>query len=135
MSTRGILRTIGPLLLAAGLSVSTVGFAAQPLQVIKIQAGVLTKRVIGHTATGVPIEETTVSRLVHYGDLNLNTSAGRATLKKRVRAAAGDACKRLEALDPLQGKDTPECVHSALARAAHRVQDVIAYARKHTSAP
>jgi UrcA family protein len=61
---------------------------------------------------------------VNVADLDLTGSAGKSELKKRVKAAAGAACKELDrlALVNLTSPDDATCVEKAVDGAMARVR-------------
>jgi UrcA family protein len=121
---------IGAALLAAGLCLGSVVFAAEPLKSVTIEAGALTKTPISTSATGVPLEQVTLTRHVSYEDLDLSTVAGAAELRRRVNATANAACKQLEELYPAQIRNHRECTKAAIAGASRQVEEAIAAASK-----
>src|SRR5215470_15143800 len=91
MSKRLITVTFG-LLAGASLSAFVV---AQEMGEVSVQASRVVKKVIGTTASGVPIEDISLSYGVSTAGLDLSTSAGAADMQKRVSNAATAACKEL----------------------------------------
>ena len=66
--------------------------------------------------------------IVLYTDLDLKTETGTARLMTRIDAAAGDACKYLDRLYPLD--PDAECVGRAVSSATPQAEAAIAAARK-----
>lgn len=130
MNTRGLLRKLGPALLVAGMCVSTAALADNTLPSIKIEASVVSKKIISMSSSGVPTEEVTVTRRISYADLDLNTHAGTLALKRRVEEAARLACKQLDELYPLEQPAAPSCVKDALTAANSQVDAAIAAAQR-----
>ena len=66
---------------------------------------------------GAPIETLQVSRVVPVDDLDLNTGYGRHIMRERVRHAASDACRELDAMPgyvPAAGENDTDCYHRAV---------------------
>src|SRR5215469_149080 len=126
MSTRLIKIAVG---LLAGVSVNAV-VIAQDIGEVVVQAQRVVKKTIGHTATGVPIEDISLSYGVSTKGLDLNSSAGAAELQKRVATAAQAACKELARQYPNSQTTDAECVKGATDRAMVKVNQMIAAAKK-----
>lgn len=75
-----------------------------------------------------PIQTVSLSAHVSYRDLNLKTAAGRTTLQGRVSSAAGDVCKKLEAMYPGGSPDARTCAREAQKSAKPQVDAAIAKA-------
>lgn len=128
------LHGVAPVILAAGLCM-TASALADELPTITIGAGVMTKSVVGRSAsTGAPIEQVTVSHRVSYADLDLATQTGAAALEQRVKETAVAACKQLDRLYPLEAKNERECTSAAIAQASPQVENAIAAARREAKA-
>ncbi|WP_338467981.1 UrcA family protein [Novosphingobium sp. ZN18A2] len=84
----------------------------------------------GTTYSGIPVFTYTASSVVHYGDLNLASLAGRDALHSRVRVAATSACGRLDHAYPVQTEYTSDykCINRAVAGAKTQVRAAIAAA-------
>ena len=112
-------------------------FAAQadddPVSQITVQASqrVKTKQV-GVSYTGIPIEQIQLTRRVAYGDLDLTSPAGKATLEKRIRNTAKAACEQLSTLYPLEQwtTDNRTCIAEAIAAATTQEQTILAAASR-----
>jgi UrcA family protein len=65
------------------------------------------------SATGAPIENVEASRVVYYGDLDLNSREGAHALRMRVARAANAACDDLDAMYPISTSDSPPCRRTA----------------------
>lgn len=128
MDNRGLIRILGPALLAVGLCIGTAVLADNELPTIKIEAAVINKKVIATTDIGVPTEEVTITRRISYSDLDLTKYSGTTALKQRVKEAAQLACKQLDELYPLEESESPRCVKEAIASADHQVEEAIAAA-------
>lgn len=77
--------------------------------------------------TGAVVTVTTVQMQLLYGDLDLATEQGAASMMTRVERVAQDACKVLDRLYPLN--PDPDCVAKTLARANPLARAAIAAAR------
>lgn len=116
-------------LIGGGLALAA-GFAgSQTLKEISVEAGRATK-VVGHTSSGIPIEEVTLTRHVFYGDLDLRTHSGAVELERRVRETAQAACKQLDELYPLTTSESPACTAQAVKGAMEEVHALVAAAEK-----
>jgi UrcA family protein len=70
-------------------------------QEITIIAPEVVRKTAGKESRGQPIELVTTTQQVDFADLNINKPSDVATLKKRIRDAARDACRRLDQSAPL----------------------------------
>ncbi len=77
--------------------------------------------------TGAPVAVTTVQMQLLYGDLDLATEQGAASMMTRVERVAHDACKALDRLYPLN--PDPDCIAKTLARAHPLAKAAIAAAQ------
>ncbi len=125
MNTRRRIPGSIALLAAAGLCLVGAAVADNPLPTIRIEATMISKKVIGRSDIGVPLEEVTVTRRVSYADLDLATYSGATALKRRVESAARLACKQLDKLYPLEHAEAPGCIHKAVADADSQVKQAI----------
>ena len=115
--------------MALCLLAPTTSFAAEsdaPAHVI-VEAARVTRKVVGRTDIGAPIELMSLRAHVKYSDLDLATSAGAAALKGRVSEAARLACLDLDKMYPLLEPD-PECARRATDDAAPQVKAAVARA-------
>jgi UrcA family protein len=67
--------------------------------------------------TGAPIEVTTASRAVYYGDLDLSAAWGVHTLHARVVRAAVQVCDELDNTPGLLPEDSDDCIQPAVRHA------------------
>jgi UrcA family protein len=58
------------------------------------------RQFVGRSASGVPIEELSLTRHISYADLNLNNPADRNELARRITFAVNRACTQLDNLYP-----------------------------------
>jgi UrcA family protein len=73
-------------------------------------------------ATGGYYDRVTTSRVVSYGDLDLNSRWGVHELRARVVRAARDACDELDnSAIAINAPDDPPCVSTAVRRAMYQV--------------
>jgi UrcA family protein len=122
MSKRLIAVTVG---LLAGASLSAV-VVAQEMGEVTVQASRVVKKVVGTTASGVPIEDMSLSYGVSTAGLDLTTSAGAAEMQKRVANAAAAACKELGRQAPNSTTTDAQCVKDATDKAMAKVNELIA---------
>jgi UrcA family protein len=123
------IRRSGSAALLLGLCLSTSALAGNKLPSITVQA-VASKTVVGRSTIGAPIEQATLTRRVHYADLDLTTYTGAMTLKERVREAAREACRKLDDLYPLEERQAPTCIEKAVADASRQVDGSIGRAQQ-----
>jgi UrcA family protein len=120
----------------AGRTGLLVTFAVGALAIISARANAAapdeiaisppTVKTVGHdSATGAPIEETTVKSTVQFDPVTLTTNSGVALLEDSVLEAAREACDSAAPLDD----DGGACVRSAVRSAQSRVDGAIARAR------
>ncbi|MDE2295062.1 MAG: UrcA family protein [Gammaproteobacteria bacterium] len=130
MNTTTRLRRISILgVLGAGIALAAGVTGAQTLKEISVEAGRATK-VVGHTSSGIPIEEVSLTRHVYYGDLDLRTHSGAVELERRVHETAQAACKQLDELYPLTTSESPACAEQAAKGAMEQVHALIAAAEQ-----
>jgi UrcA family protein len=118
-------------LAVAGLSlVNGAVVAAEAISEVTISASREAKIIVGHSASGAPIEEITLTRHVGYSDLDLKSKAGADALEKRVAETAKAACEELDKHYPLMQKSSPDCAKASNAEAMVQVKAAIAAAAK-----
>jgi UrcA family protein len=110
--------------------VSAAGVIAQEMGEVTVQASRIVKKVIGTTASGVPIEDISLSYGVSTTGLDLASSAGAAELQRRVGDAATSACKELARRYPDSTTTDAECVKKATDKAMVKVNELVAAAKK-----
>ena len=131
MNTRTRLGRITILgLIGGGLALAAGVAGSQTLKEISVEAGRATKAVVGHTSSGIPIEEVTLTRHVFYGDLDLRTHSGVVELERRVHETAQAACKQLDELYPLTTSERPACTRQAVKGAMDQVHELVSAAEK-----
>jgi UrcA family protein len=114
----------------AGALASSAALAADPQAEadVIVQAERATTKVVERTSAGIPIVQYELRYRVSYADLDLATSAGADTLKKRVHEAARSACTDLDRLYPLSEPDR-SCARKAEDGATPQVADAIKLAQ------
>lgn len=116
------------------LGFSAMAMAANELPEIVVEAGPVSKTVVGRAfGSGAPIEKVSVDYHVSYADLDLVKHADVLTLNKRVEDAAHDACQQLDKLYPIERPKLQECMHDAVRAATEGVQSAISAAQSHPS--
>src|SRR5579862_2096694 len=125
MSRKVVKVSIG--LLAA---VSVAGIAiAQDTGEVTVQASRVVKKTIGTTASGIPIQDVSLSYGVSTAGLDLSSASGADELKKRVVEAAKAACKELGRQYPSSTPEDAACTKAATDKAMTKVNDLIASAK------
>jgi UrcA family protein len=121
------------LILAASLLASNAAFSAEPPAEtqVTIRAERPTAKVVGHTVSGVPIEQYEITYHVTFSDLDLATPVGASALKARVYKAADSLCKDLDKLYPMTEPDG-NCVRKAQDGAMSQVNTAITVAQAKT---
>jgi UrcA family protein len=65
-----------------------------------------------------------LTKIVHYGDLNLDSEGGAKVLYARLRSAAKEVCTPLESLDVTRRRLWQSCFNSAVANAVRQVDKI-----------
>jgi UrcA family protein len=107
--------------------------AAQNAEEVTVTASrVLTEAPAGHTASGIPINDISLSYGVSYAGLDLASHSGAVALEKRVHDAALAACKEIARQKPLDHltPDNASCASTAADKAMPRVHELVAAAEK-----
>jgi UrcA family protein len=131
MSRKHMMKFAGIALAIAGSS--AFAQSSNSLPPITVQASHdVTKKQVGMSYTGIPIEQVQLSRHVGYSDLDLSTPAGQAALEKRIKTVAQEACKQLQTLYPLEQWDTDNrtCVADAVQQAMQQAKSAAAASKK-----
>lgn len=119
------------LILTAGALVGLVMVSnlatAQEIEVVTVTAHSQMHKVVGRSASGIPIVEASLSYAVRIADLDLSKASGVTELDNRIEILAKEACKSLDNLYPISPKD-PRCVANAINSAADQRKQVIAAA-------
>jgi len=126
MSKRLITLAVGVL-----ATVSVTGIViAQDTGEVTVQASRVVKKTIGTTASGIPIQDISLSYGVSTAGLDLSSSAGAAALQKRVGGAAKAACKELARQYPDSTTTDAECIKTATDKAMVKANELLASAKK-----
>jgi UrcA family protein len=107
--------------------------AAQNADEVTVTASrVLTETPAGHTASGIPINDISLSYGVSYAGLDLASHSGATELEKRVHDAALAACKEISRQRPLDHltPDDAGCARTAADKAMPEVHERVAAAEK-----
>lgn len=118
---------------AAGLlaAVSVTGIVvAQDTGEVTVQASRVVKKTIGTTASGIPIQDISLSYGVSTAGIDLASGAGAAELQKRVADAAKAACKELARQYPDSSTTDADCVKTATDKAMVKANALIAAAKQ-----
>jgi len=126
MSKRLIKVAVG---LLAAVSVNAV-VVADEMGEVTVQASRVVKKTLGTTASGIPIEDISLSYGVSTAGLDLSSSAGASALQKRIGDAATAACKELARQYPDSKTTDAECVKAATDKAMVKANEMIAAAKK-----
>jgi len=122
------LRAAAAALLAASLVAATA--LAQKAPEVMVEATRLVETRVGTAPTGAPITSVSLSYGVSYEDLDLASHAGAMELEKRVKNAAGAACKELGHQYPDAAPKEAECTKVAADKALAKVHELEAAAAK-----
>jgi UrcA family protein len=125
--TRILIR--GAIGLLAVTSVSTL-VVADDMGEVTVQASRVVSKTVGNTASGVPIQDVSLSYGVSAKDLDLSSHAGFMAMQKRVNDAAMAACKELDRQYPDSTPKDTECAKTAAAKAMVKVNELAAAAAK-----
>ena len=109
--------------LAAGIAI------AQATTEVTVEATRVLQTHVGKTASGVPINDVSLSYGVSYSGLDIASPAGAAQLEKRVRDAATQACKEIGSEHPEAMPDDQQCAREATDKAMVKVRELEAAAR------
>jgi UrcA family protein len=120
--------TTGLALLTAGLLVAGTAGAAEPLEVVVVEAA--REATVGQTSTGVPIKEITIRSKVSYADLDLTSATGALELEKRIRDTATSSCKEIKVDYPVAGSTDAACIKKAVDGAMVEARKAIDAKRK-----
>ena len=129
------LKSFRPHALAAAAAIALFAFGSQPVhaqqegtqttgvneEITIVAPRVVKRKIVGRTPIGAPIEVVTLSRPVSYGDLDLATEEGRATLRKRIEDTAKKTCKELDVM-------YPESMYPPIPAEQHCVENAISEA-------
>jgi UrcA family protein len=105
--------------------------AAQNTEEVTVTASrALTETPAGHTASGIPINDISLSYGVSYAGLDLASHSGAIELERRVHDAALAACKEISRQRPLDHltPDDTGCANAAADTAMPKVHELVATA-------
>jgi UrcA family protein len=69
-------------------------------------------------------EQTPISRVVHFGDLDIGTPAGAKVLYHRIRVAASEVCEPSVTRDLARVQAAHACIEAAVDKAVKQVNSV-----------
>ena len=105
--------------------------AAQNIEEVTVQGTrMLSTKAAGHTASGVPIVDVSLSYGVSTAGLDLASHAGAMELEKRVHDAGMAACKEITKQYPDAMPSEADCAKAAADKAMVRVHELEAAAAK-----
>lgn len=104
--------------------------AAPATPEVTVQSSRVVKTTIGTTASGIPIQNVSLSYGVSAAGLDLSTASGKQAFEKRVNDTATAACQHLAREYPNSTTSDAECVKTATNKAMAQVQQVEAAAAK-----
>jgi UrcA family protein len=117
------------LALLAATTISTV-VVAQDMGEVTVQASRVIVTTVGKTASGVPIQDVSLSYGVSTKGLDLSSYAGAMEMKKRITDAAQAACSEIKRQYPDTSTSDSECVKLASDKAMVKANALIAAAAK-----
>jgi UrcA family protein len=104
---------------------------AQNIEEVNVQGTrMVTTKIVGKTASGVPINDVSLSYGVSTAGLDLASHAGFLELQKRVGDAASAACKELGKRYPASTPNDAGCTKAATEKAMVKVNELAAAAGK-----
>ncbi len=77
------------------------------------------RETVGRSATGAPIEEVSLSRIVYVGDLDLRRVADVKELDRRINVTAKEACEQLNRLYPVENYPVTSTDRDCFKAAVH----------------
>ncbi len=115
----------------AALALAAGSAVAQSTQEVKVQATRdVHAKVTGHSYTGIPIVDLSLTYGVSLADLDLSTNSGANEAAKRVSDAALAACKEIGRQYRDATPSEAECAKAASDKAMIRVHEMVASAEK-----
>jgi len=130
---------------AAGLVITSVDVFAQPAssqasggtrveEVYVVAPHEVTRKTVGRSTIGAPIEEVTLTHRVSYADLDLTKQADIDALNARVKDSAARGCQELDQLYPaaldLTSPMPKTCTEMAMDGAMPQVAEAVESARR-----
>jgi UrcA family protein len=103
---------------------------AQNVEEVAVQAKRgLTTKVVGRTASGLPLVDISLSHDASAAGLDLTSNAGAAELERRVNDAARAACKEIGRQYPDATPSNAECAKAAAGEAMVKARKLVAAAQ------
>jgi len=103
---------------------------AQQTQEVRVEAARIVKTAAGKAASGVEINDMSLSYRVSYAGLDLASHAGAMEFEERVNDAAHKACKEIGRQYPDSTPGDAECAKAAADKAMVKVHELEAAAAK-----
>ena len=125
--TRTLMRAaIGSL----AVTLASTAVIAEDMGEVTVQASRVVSKMVGKTASGVPIVDISLSYGVSAKGLDLASNAGATELRRRVADAAKAACKELGRQYPDSLPNDADCAKAATDKAMVKVNEMLAAAAK-----
>jgi UrcA family protein len=115
--------------LIAGVAVAQ-GVPEVKVQATRVISSSINAKTVGKTASGVPIQDVTLSYGVSAQGLDLSTNTGARAFEQRVKDAAEQACKDIGRQYPDSTPSDADCAKTAADSAMPRVHELITAAEK-----
>ena len=115
--------------LIAGVALGQ-GVPEVKVQATRVISASMSARTVGRTASGVPVQDVTLSYGVSAQGLDLSTHTGAVAFEQRVKDAAEQACREIGRQYPDATPGDAECARAAADQAMGRVHELIAAAEK-----
>jgi UrcA family protein len=119
--------------LVAGVALAQ-GIPEVKVQATRVISSAMSAKTVGHTSSGVPIKDITLSYGVSAEGLDLATNSGAAAFEQRVKDAAEQACKEIGRQYPDATPSAAECAKVSADKAMGRVHELVAAAEKSKAA-
>lgn len=115
--------------LIAGVALAQ-GVPEVKVQATRVISSAINAKTVGKTASGVPIQDITLSYGVSAQGLDLSTNTGAKAFEQRVKDAAEQACKDIGRQYPNSTPNDADCAKAAADQAMVRVNELVAAAEK-----
>ena len=129
MNAPRTMHRVSRVLLAVRTCLAASSYAADKPQTVSVTANVVTRRVVGRSAIGAPVEEVTLTHRVGYADVNIATHTGAVALERRGHEAARLGCRQLARLYPSAQERQAQCIPRAVSDASRGVHEAITAAQ------
>jgi UrcA family protein len=119
--------------LSGALAAALIGGAAvaQQAEDVTVQATRIPNiKTVGHTMSGIPIKEMSLSYRISTAGLDLASHAGAMGLEKRVQDAAMEVCRELGKKYPDSTPNDADCAKEAADKAMVKVHELEAASAK-----